>query len=143
MRKVVLQMQVSLDAFVGRPNGDVDWIFRSFDEEFTAWSVESLWQAGVHIMGSVTGRGLAEYWPSPNIEKRDEPFAPAMNQIPKGGLFVNPGPARMERDSDCARRSRRRDRSAAGGAWQTHPGTWWRTIRSVSIETKDSSTSTS
>jgi dihydrofolate reductase len=83
MRKVVLQMQISLDGFVGRPNGDVDWIFRSFDEEFTAWSVDSLWQADVHIMGSVTGRGLAEYWPSTNLEKRDEPFAPAMNQIPK------------------------------------------------------------
>ena len=82
MRKVVLQMQVSLDGFVGGPDGEIDWIFPGFDDEFTAWEVDSLWQAGVHVMGGVTGRGLAEYWPSP-AEERDKPFAAAMNQIPK------------------------------------------------------------
>lgn len=83
MRKLVLQMQVSLDGFVGTPTGEVDWAFRSFDDEFTAWGVDSLWQAGVHIMGGATGRGLAEYWPSPDIAARDRPFAAPMNEIPK------------------------------------------------------------
>jgi dihydrofolate reductase len=82
MGKVVLQMQVSIDGFVGRPDGDVEWAFPTFDDEFTTWIVDSLWQAGVHIMGGETGRGLAEYWPNAT-EERDKPFAAAMNEIPK------------------------------------------------------------
>lgn len=82
MREVVLQMQVSLDGFVGLPDGNVDWAFRSFDDEFTAWAADSLWQAGVHVMGGNTGRGLAAYWPNAT-EERDKPFMAAMNEIPK------------------------------------------------------------
>jgi dihydrofolate reductase len=82
MRKVLLQMQMSLDGFVGTADGNVDWAFPSFDDEFAQWGVESLWAAGVHVIGGVTGKGLAEYWPSPT-EERDLPFAPPMNEIPK------------------------------------------------------------
>jgi len=81
-RKLVLQMQMSLDGFVGDRDGGVDWAFPAFDDEFTQWGVEALWQAGVHIMGGRTGKWLAEYWPSPT-EPRDLPFAPPMNEIPK------------------------------------------------------------
>ena len=31
MRKLVLKMSVSVDGFVGGPNGDLDWIFKSMD----------------------------------------------------------------------------------------------------------------
>src|SRR5690606_10087410 len=41
------------------------------------------WRAGVHVMGGETGRGLAEYWPSPDLDERDRPFAAPMNEIPK------------------------------------------------------------
>ena len=81
-RKVVLQMQMTLDGFAGATDGSVDWAFPAFDGDFTAWGVDALWQAGVHIMGAETGRGLAAYWPSPT-EPRDEPFARPMNEIPK------------------------------------------------------------
>jgi dihydrofolate reductase len=77
-QKLILQMQMSLDGFVGGPNGEVDWIFPHFDEGSTAWIVESLWQAGIHIMGSKTFRDMAAYWPSST-----EPYAPPMNEIPK------------------------------------------------------------
>jgi dihydrofolate reductase len=81
-RKVVVQMQVSFDGFVGAKDGSVEWAFPAFDKEFTALSVAELWQAAVHIMGAETGRGLAAYWPAPT-EERDLPFAQAMNEIPK------------------------------------------------------------
>lgn len=83
MRKLILQMQVTLDGFVSAKDGDVSWAFPAFDEEFTRWAVDSLWSAGLHVMGAETGRGLAAYWPAAEIEERDRPFAPAMNQIPK------------------------------------------------------------
>jgi dihydrofolate reductase len=78
MRKLVLQMQYSLDGFVAGPNGELDWIFQDFDAEFEKWNIEKLWQAGAHLMGSKTYKDMAAYWPSSK-----EPYAAPMNQIPK------------------------------------------------------------
>lgn len=78
MRKLILKMSVSLDGFVSGPNGEIDWIFRSMDEGVMAWTVEILWQAGLHIMGSRTYQDMAAYWPTST-----EPFAAPMNEIPK------------------------------------------------------------
>ena len=82
MRKLALQMQMTLDGFVGDRDGNVEWAFPSFDDEFTQWAVASLQGAGVHIMGGITGKALAEYWPEPT-EPRDLPFAPVFNANPK------------------------------------------------------------
>lgn len=78
MRKLVLQMQITVDGFVGGPNGELDWVFKTLDDDATAWIVDRLWQAGVHIMGRRTFNDMAAYWPSST-----EPYAAPMNQIPK------------------------------------------------------------
>lgn len=78
MREVVLQMQVSIDGFVGAGDGGLDWIFPNFDDEYAAWGVEKLWEAGVHIMGAGAGRDMAAHWPH-----SIEPYAAPMNAIPK------------------------------------------------------------
>src|SRR5438105_15681588 len=39
-------MSVSVDGFVGGPNGELDWIFRSLDKDATAWTMENVWRAG-------------------------------------------------------------------------------------------------
>jgi hypothetical protein len=53
MRKLVLKMSVSVDGFVGGPNGEIDWLLRTMDKSAIDWIEETLWQAGVHIMGGV------------------------------------------------------------------------------------------
>lgn len=63
---------------MGGPNGEVDWVFESLDEGAAAWLVETLWHAGVHIMGSRTFHDMAAYWPTST-----EPFTAPMNEIPK------------------------------------------------------------
>jgi dihydrofolate reductase len=78
MRKLVLKMSITADGFVGGPEGEIDWLFRSMDEEVAAWIVETLWSAGTHIMGSRTFQDMAAHWPSST-----EPFAAPMNEIPK------------------------------------------------------------
>jgi dihydrofolate reductase len=78
MRKLMLKMSISIDGFVGGPNGEVDWIFRSTDDAVAAWEVERLWEAGLHIMGSRTFQDMRAWWPY-----SDEPYAPPMNAIPK------------------------------------------------------------
>jgi dihydrofolate reductase len=77
-RKLVLKMSVSLDGFVCGPNGEADWIFRTQADDSTEKVVETLRNAGVHIMGSRSYYDMAAFWPS-----SDMPFAAPMNDIPK------------------------------------------------------------
>lgn len=78
MRKLILKMSVSADGFVGGPNGEIDWLLRTLDESAIEWIQDTLWQAGVHIMGSRTFHDMAAYWPTSS-----EPLAAPMNEIPK------------------------------------------------------------
>jgi dihydrofolate reductase len=64
MRRVVLQMGVSLDGFVAGPDGSLDWGLSPEHEDVAAWKVESVRQAGAHIMGGVTYEAMAAHWPS-------------------------------------------------------------------------------
>jgi len=56
----------------------VEWLFDTVDDAAADWELDTLWNAGVHIMGSRTFADMAAYWPA-----SDEPFAPPMNEIPK------------------------------------------------------------
>jgi hypothetical protein len=49
MRKLMMKMSMSIDGFVGGPNGEADWIFKSSDEMSRAWVVELGWTAGLII----------------------------------------------------------------------------------------------
>jgi len=84
MRKLILKMSVSIDGFVGGPKNEADWIFVSMDEGAVEWTMNSIWQAGVHIMGSRTFHDMASYWPSSN-----EVYAAPMNEIPKAVFSSN------------------------------------------------------
>jgi dihydrofolate reductase len=86
MRELILKMSMSLDGFVSGPEGDVAWMF-SGDQQAIAWSVETVGNASLHIMGSRTFKDMAAFWPTSTIA-----FAPPMNQIPKA-VFSKQGPA--------------------------------------------------
>lgn len=79
---------ISLDGFVGGPNGEVDWIFRTTAPDSTEWVVDTLRKAGTHVMGSRTYYDMAALWPY-----SDRPFAQQPHgtlQIPESGAA---GPA--------------------------------------------------
>ena len=78
MRKLILKMSVSADGFVGGPNGEMDWVFRSAGPDSTEWVRQTIIQAGLHIMGSRTFHDMAAYWPTSS-----NPLAAPMNDIPK------------------------------------------------------------
>lgn len=86
MRELILKMSLSLDGFVGGPEGEIEWLF-GVDQAATAWTVETVWNASLHIMGSRTFRDMAAFWPTST-----EVFAPPMNQIRKA-VFSKQGPA--------------------------------------------------
>jgi len=78
-RKLVLKMSVSVDGFVAGPNGEADWIFRtSGGADSTEWVLNTLGEAGVHIMGSRSYCDMAAFWPYSEM-----PIAAPMNDIPK------------------------------------------------------------
>jgi len=79
MRKLKLKMEMSVDGFVGAPDGDVEWAMASYDDdELTAATVDVLGRAGVRAMGHQAYEDMAPHW-----QASDEPFAPPMNDIPK------------------------------------------------------------
>ena len=86
MRELILKMAMSLDGFVGDPDGGHKWIFDG-DQESIAWTMETVWHTSLHVMGSRTFREMASFWPTST-----EVFAPPMNEIPKA-VFTKKGPA--------------------------------------------------
>lgn len=84
MRKLILKMSVSIDGFVGGPQGEADWIFKSSDEESRAWAVDRSWEAGLIILGRKSFEVMAPYWPTAT-----GPFAAPMNEIPKAVFTQN------------------------------------------------------
>jgi dihydrofolate reductase len=78
MRKVVLQMGITLDGFVHGAKGYEDWGLPPEEDELVSWKVVSLREAGTHIMGRLTYEDMASVWPS-----SQGVYADIMNEIPK------------------------------------------------------------
>jgi len=89
VRELILKMSISIDGFVSDMDGTNKWMFGA-DQEAKNWSVETLWDAGLHIMGSRTFRSMAGWWPTST-----DMFAPPMNQIPKA-VFSRQRPATLD-----------------------------------------------
>lgn len=77
-RELILKMSMSVDGFVAGPNGELDWMFRSWSEASTRWIVDLLGQAGLHAMGRRSYQDMAHFWPTST-----SPVARPMNEIPK------------------------------------------------------------
>ena len=85
MRKLIMKMSISVDGFVGGPNGENDWIFKSSDETSRAWVLEQFQEAGLMIMGRKSFEAMAPYWIAAT-----GPFAGVMNEVPKA-VFTQKG----------------------------------------------------
>jgi dihydrofolate reductase len=82
-RPVVLQISVlSVDGRICESGSEFErWADRLLDDERDAWMVDSLWRAGVHIMGGTTFQDMSRWWPTST-----DVFADVMNSIPKVGF---------------------------------------------------------
>jgi dihydrofolate reductase len=118
MRSLILKMSMSLDAFVGGPNGELDFLFKHTDAEARAWTLAIVSNAGLHIMGSRTFHDMAAWWPTST-----DVFAPPMNQIPKA-VFSKRGSAVLRgKDTTMALQDATRAAAAEGGSSMTlQPG---------------------
>jgi dihydrofolate reductase len=78
MRRLILQMGVSIDGFVAAPDGSHPWGYEREDPATKRWKLDSVKAAGAHLMGRVTYQAMAAVWPTSTSE-----YAAPMNEIPK------------------------------------------------------------
>jgi dihydrofolate reductase len=62
MRRLQLNMTMSLDGFVAGPNGELDWMTTTHDAELTADIVALLSGVDEAFMGYPTAEGMIRYW---------------------------------------------------------------------------------
>lgn len=78
MAALVLKMSVSIDGYVASHDGSSDWLAAGGSDDTLDWTVETVSNAGAHLMGATTYAVLAGHYPSDS-----GPFAKPMNTIPK------------------------------------------------------------
>ncbi len=78
MAQLVLKMSVSLDGYVAPSDGSTGWVAAGRSPDGASWTVETLSNAGAHLVGAATYAGWSGFWPGAR-----GPFAKPMNEIPK------------------------------------------------------------
>ena len=76
MASLVLKMSVSLDGYVAPIDGSTDWAAAGRSDDARAWTVETVRNARLHLMGAATYTDWATFWPT-----APGPFAKPMNEI--------------------------------------------------------------
>jgi dihydrofolate reductase len=87
MRKVILAMQISLDGFVGGPNGEMDWVTMSEEMDDTLLP-EMMETTDTCLIGRVLYQGFESYWPTapatnPKLSKSEIKFSHWIEQAHK------------------------------------------------------------
>jgi dihydrofolate reductase len=87
MRKIKLQMQLSLDSFVCGPQGQMDWLVWDWDDVLKTYAANLTNSADTFLLGRATGEGMAVYWPTvasnPESKEEDRWMADKLNNLPK------------------------------------------------------------
>jgi len=108
-------MSMSLDGFVSDLDGSNKWMFGA-DPDARAWSVATVWNASLHIMGARTFHDMSAYWPTST-----DAFAPPMNLIPKA-VFSRQGPAVLKHVGATAALEEALARAGTGQTVELQPG---------------------
>ena len=84
MRKVKLQMQMTINGYVGGPNGENDWMTWNPDTEFVAFLNSLLDTSDTLLLGRKLATGnFINYWENTANESLEHPFAKKIVGMPK------------------------------------------------------------
>ncbi len=79
MRKIIVSNMVSMDGFIARPNGEIDWFV--WDNELERRTIEMMGTIDTILFGRVTYEMMASYWPNATV---DNPYIKErMNSLSK------------------------------------------------------------
>lgn len=85
MRKLKLQVQISIDGYVAGPNGEMDWMEWNWDDELKSYVNNLTNPVGTILLGRKIADGFISHWESV-MEKPSDPqfaFAKKMVETPK------------------------------------------------------------
>ena len=83
MRKVKLQMQMTINGYVGGLDGKNDWMTWNPDDEFIAFLNSLLDASDILLLGRKTAEGIIKYWENEAVQNPAHPFAKKIAAIPK------------------------------------------------------------
>jgi dihydrofolate reductase len=81
MRKLILQMMVSVDGYFEGPGRELDW--HNVDAEFNDLAISFLDSVDTLLFGRITYELMAKYWPTEYAVKDDPIVAGKMNTLRK------------------------------------------------------------
>lgn len=85
LRKLKLQVQMSIDGYIAGPNGEMDWMIWNWDDKLKEYVNELTESIDSIILGRKMTEGFISYW-SDVMTKPDDPgyaFAKKMIETPK------------------------------------------------------------
>lgn len=85
MRKLKLQMQITVDGFVAGPEGQLDWMTRDMDEELISFISQLTDSSDTILLGRKMTEGFIKYWEQVITQPKspEYSFGQKMVNIPK------------------------------------------------------------
>src|SRR5467141_618055 len=83
MRKLKLQMQITVDGFVAGPEGQLDWMTWDMDEKLIAFINHLTDTSDTILLGRKMTEGFIKYWESVGPQSPEYVFARKMVDTPK------------------------------------------------------------
>lgn len=83
MRKLKLQMQMTINGYVAGLNGKNEWMTWNPDEEFIEFLVSMLDTSNTLLLGRKTAEMIIPFWNNTAVENPSHPFAKKIVDIPK------------------------------------------------------------
>jgi dihydrofolate reductase len=83
MRKLKLQMQMTINGYVGGLNGKNDWMTWNPDSEFTEFIISLLDASDTLLLGRKTADIIIKYWEDEAASNPAHPFAKKIAALPK------------------------------------------------------------
>ena len=81
MRKVFLSMQMSIDGYVARLDGDVNWAGENLSAEIMEWVRQTMTEMDTMLLGRVSFLEQASFWPTEAAAGSD--MTPLLNDAEK------------------------------------------------------------
>jgi dihydrofolate reductase len=85
VRKIILQMMITLDGYIAGPNDEMDWIDN--DPVMGEAHFALAENADAALVGHTVYQGMAQFWPqaaaNPNAENNEAEFGKLMNEMKK------------------------------------------------------------
>ena len=82
MRKLKLQIQLSIDGFIAGPNGEMDWMIWNWDDKLKDFVTQLTESTDTIVLGRKLAEGFIPYWRSNKELEGAEKIKARIGKIP-------------------------------------------------------------